>query len=100
MGLRPVYALGPRQIRGMLECLPSSIREILANLLLGHPIRYCGHDSLLGSRIELMEVIAMARDGYIHADTTEFPLEEAGDVYAKLKAGKILGRAVLVPNRA
>jgi len=47
-----------------------------------------------------MEVIAMARDGYIHADTTEFPLEEAGDVYAKLKAGKILGRAVLVPNRA
>ena len=53
-----------------------------------------------GSRIELMEVIAMVRDGYIHADTTEFPLEEAGDVYAKLKAGKILGRAVLVPNRA
>jgi len=53
-----------------------------------------------GSRIELMEVIAMARHGYIHADSTEFPLEQAVDVYAKLKAGKILGRAVLVPNRA
>jgi len=30
-----------------------------------------------GSRIELMEVIAMARDGRIHADTTEFPLAQA-----------------------
>ena len=27
-----------------------------------------------GSRVELMEVIAMARAGRIHAETTEFPL--------------------------
>jgi propanol-preferring alcohol dehydrogenase len=51
----------------------------------------------LGSRVELMEVIAMARDGRIHAETTEFPLTQAVDVYAKLKAGQIAGRAVLVP---
>ena len=50
-----------------------------------------------GSRVELMEVIAMARDGRIHADTTEFPLGQAVDVYRKLKAGQITGRAVLVP---
>jgi propanol-preferring alcohol dehydrogenase len=50
-----------------------------------------------GSRIELMEVIAMARNGRIHAETVEFPLEQAGDVYSKLKAGQIKGRAVLVP---
>ena len=50
-----------------------------------------------GSRIELMEVIAMARAGRIHADTTEFPLTEAVQAYAKLKAGQITGRAVLVP---
>ncbi len=50
-----------------------------------------------GSRVELMDVIAMARDGRIHADTTEFPLTQAVDVYAKLKAGQITGRAVLVP---
>ena len=50
-----------------------------------------------GSRVELMEVIAMARDGRIHAETTEFPLTDAVDVYAKLKAGEITGRAVLVP---
>ncbi len=50
-----------------------------------------------GSRVELMEVIAMARAGRIHADTTEFALSEAVAVYEKLKAGQITGRAVLVP---
>ena len=50
-----------------------------------------------GSRVELMEVIAMARAGRIHAETTEFPLGEAAEVYEKLKAGKISGRAVLIP---
>jgi propanol-preferring alcohol dehydrogenase len=50
-----------------------------------------------GSRVELMEVIAMARDERIHAETSEFPLTEAVAVYAKLKAGQIAGRAVLVP---
>jgi|RhiMethySRZTD1v2_1073278.scaffolds.fasta_scaffold17573_3 alcohol dehydrogenase, propanol-preferring len=51
-----------------------------------------------GSRVELMEVIAMARGGRIHAEITEFPLEQAVEVYDKLKAGQIKGRAVLVPN--
>ena len=50
-----------------------------------------------GSRVELMEVVAMARAGRIHAETTEFPLTDAVDVYARLKAGEITGRAVLVP---
>ena len=51
-----------------------------------------------GSRVELMEVVAMARDARIHAETTEFPLTQAVEVYAKLKAGQITGRAVLVPQ--
>ena len=50
-----------------------------------------------GSRVELMDVIAMARAGKIHAETTEFPLTDAVHVYAQLKAGEIIGRAVLVP---
>jgi alcohol dehydrogenase, propanol-preferring len=50
-----------------------------------------------GSRVELMEVIAMARDGRIHAETTEYPLTAAVDVYGRLKAGQITGRAVLIP---
>ena len=53
-----------------------------------------------GSRVELMEVIATARDGRIHAETTEFTLEQAVEVYDKLKAGQITGRAVLIPDGA
>jgi propanol-preferring alcohol dehydrogenase len=53
-----------------------------------------------GSRVELMEVIAMARNGRIHAEITEFPLEQAVEVYEKLKAGHITGRAVLIPRAA
>jgi propanol-preferring alcohol dehydrogenase len=51
-----------------------------------------------GSRLELMEVIALARDGRIHADVTEFSLNDAVAVYERLKAGQIKGRAVLVPQ--
>ena len=40
----------------------------------------------------------MAGEGRIHAETTEFPLTEAVDIYAKLKAGQITGRAVLIPG--
>jgi propanol-preferring alcohol dehydrogenase len=53
-----------------------------------------------GSRVELMEVIAMAREGRIHAETTDFPLTQAVEVYDRLKAGQIAGRAVLVPSGA
>src|SRR5688500_11783713 len=41
-----------------------------------------------GSRVELMEVIAMARDGRIHAETTECPLAEAGAGDARREAGQ------------
>lgn len=53
-----------------------------------------------GSRVELMEIIAMARDNRIHPETIEFPLNDAVDVYSKLKAGQIKGRAVLIPDTA
>jgi propanol-preferring alcohol dehydrogenase len=51
-----------------------------------------------GSRAELIEVIAMARDGRIHAEVSESSLDQAVDVNAKLKRGEISGRAVLVPH--
>jgi len=50
-----------------------------------------------GSRIELMEVIALAQQGRIHPDIEKFNLEQAPDVYQRLREGKIKGRAVLVP---
>lgn len=50
-----------------------------------------------GSRTELMEVIALAEAGRIHAEVETFPLEQAVDVYQRLREGRIRGRAVLVP---
>ncbi len=50
-----------------------------------------------GSRAELMEVIALARAGRIKAAVETFRLEQANEVYDKLREGKIKGRAVLTP---
>nr|BFD63812.1 NAD(P)-dependent alcohol dehydrogenase [Bdellovibrio sp. HM001] len=51
-----------------------------------------------GSRAELMEVLALAESGRIHAEVTHFKLDETPEVYRKLDEGKIRGRAVIVPE--
>jgi propanol-preferring alcohol dehydrogenase len=50
-----------------------------------------------GSRVELMEVIALAQAGRIRAQVETFPLEQGPQVYQRLREGKIQGRAVLRP---
>ena len=50
-----------------------------------------------GSRTELMEVIALAEAGRISAEIETFRLDDALDVYQRLREGRIRGRAVLVP---
>lgn len=50
-----------------------------------------------GSRTELMEVIALAASDRIRAHTEVFKLDQAVEVYQRLREGKINGRAVLVP---
>lgn len=50
-----------------------------------------------GSRVELMEVIALAEQGKLHIETEIYKLEDALEVYDKLAKGEINGRAVLVP---
>src|SRR5690625_3927425 len=54
-------------------------------------IPYCG------TRTELMEVIALAQAGRIRSEVETFPLEQAADVYQRLRQGRIRGRAVLLP---
>lgn len=50
-----------------------------------------------GSRVELMEVIALAQSGRIKAQVETFRLEQANEVYQRLREGGIKGRAVLQP---
>ena len=44
-----------------------------------------------------MEVIALAQSGAIKADIETFALDQAVDVYQRLREGRIHGRAVLRP---
>jgi propanol-preferring alcohol dehydrogenase len=51
-----------------------------------------------GTRLDLMEAIALAEAGMIEAEKTCFSLDDAVSVYARLEKGEIQGRAVFVPD--
>lgn len=52
--------------------------------------------SVLGNRWEMQEVLRLGAAGKLRAIHAEFPLAQANDVLARLKAGEIRARAVLV----
>lgn len=52
-----------------------------------------------GTRAELAEVIALARAGRIRAHVERFSLEDARRAYDALRAGRLDGRAVVVPGK-
>ncbi|MFJ9405624.1 NAD(P)-dependent alcohol dehydrogenase [Streptomyces sp. NPDC101393] len=51
-----------------------------------------------GSRSELSEVLALARAGSVAVHVETYGIDEAPLVYERLHAGKINGRAVILPN--
>ncbi|MFD7872876.1 NAD(P)-dependent alcohol dehydrogenase [Streptomyces sp. NPDC059766] len=51
-----------------------------------------------GSRSELMEVLSLARSGAVSVHTETYSLDEAPLAYERLHAGKVDGRAVILPN--
>ena len=53
-----------------------------------------------GTRAELAEVIALAQAGRIKAHIERFQLADANGAYEKLHAGKLSGRAVVMPAAA
>ncbi|WP_406277518.1 NAD(P)-dependent alcohol dehydrogenase [Nocardia sp. NBC_00881] len=50
-----------------------------------------------GPRSDLMAVVDLARRGALHMTAATYPLTDAIEVYRRLRAGAITGRAVLVP---
>ena len=50
-----------------------------------------------GTREDLVEVVALAGQGRLHAETETFPLADAMIAYDRLRAGNVRGRAVVVP---
>lgn len=51
-----------------------------------------------GTRAELVEVVALARAGAVRVEAEVFPLSAAPDAIDRLRAGRLDGRAVLVPD--
>lgn len=51
-----------------------------------------------GSAVELMECLDLARAGKIVVHVEHHPLDDVADVYARLRDGKIDGRAVVCPH--
>lgn len=50
-----------------------------------------------GSRPELVELLALAAGGHITAERTLYPLDRGAEAYRNLHAGRVTGRAVIVP---
>jgi propanol-preferring alcohol dehydrogenase len=65
---------------------------------LGVPTELSVASTFYGSIPELTEVVTLAHAGKICPRVELFPLEEAAQVYQRLREGKIHGRAVLTPN--
>lgn len=51
-----------------------------------------------GTRAELIEVLALARAGSVAVHVETYSLAEAPKAYERLRAGRVRGRAVIVPN--
>ena len=50
-----------------------------------------------GSRPELVEILNLAARGLVHSESTRYTLDNAAQAYLDLAAGKVRGRAVIVP---
>jgi propanol-preferring alcohol dehydrogenase len=50
-----------------------------------------------GSKAELMDLVALVRSGAIRPHITRYPLDRVAEAFDLLAAGKITGRAVIVP---
>ena len=50
-----------------------------------------------GAAADQAEVLALARSGDIEVETVVYPLDEAQRAFNDLEAGRIAGRAILVP---
>jgi propanol-preferring alcohol dehydrogenase len=90
MGAASARSLGDLTIVGIAGgTLPISFFSI--------PYEVSVQTTYWGTRPELVELLGLAASGRIGSKITTYSLEKAVDAYTDLKAGKIEGRAVIVP---
>ncbi|MFM0176251.1 alcohol dehydrogenase catalytic domain-containing protein [Paraburkholderia sediminicola] len=64
----------------------------------GLPYGACISSSFGGSKLELMELLALAEAGRIACRIERHPLSQVDTVFDKLRRNEIIGRAVIVPD--
>jgi propanol-preferring alcohol dehydrogenase len=70
---------------------------VLGDARITFPEEYSVVGSVIGTRYDVNETLKIASMRKIKVDWASYKLSEAEDVLTKLKQGKIVGRAVLVP---
>ena len=70
---------------------------VLGDTRIVFPEEYSIVGSVIGTRHDMNETLKIASMGKIKVDCASYKLSEAEDLLIKLKQGKIVGRAVLVP---
>jgi alcohol dehydrogenase, propanol-preferring len=56
------------------------------------------HASAVGTRQDVLEILAMATTGKVRCQTSSFPLAQANEVLDQLRRGTVTGRIVLTPR--
>jgi propanol-preferring alcohol dehydrogenase len=100
VGSDATLALGAKSLR-------AEGRLVIIGLALGTlPVTFFGlpygaevASSYWGTATELLELVALARQGKIRLDVETFSLERATEAYDRLRRGEIRGRAVITPGR-
>jgi propanol-preferring alcohol dehydrogenase len=62
------------------------------------PVEALATYSWWGNRLELEEVVALARQEAIEVSVEHYPLDAINDVFRNLESGNVMGRAVLLPH--
>ncbi|MGD6850934.1 MAG: alcohol dehydrogenase catalytic domain-containing protein [Candidatus Bathyarchaeia archaeon] len=70
---------------------------VLGNVSICFPEERSIIGSVIGTRLDMNETLKLASMGRVRVDYSVYRLSEAEDVLIKLKQGKIVGRAILVP---
>jgi len=70
---------------------------VLGNTPVLFPEEYSVVGSVIGTRQDMNDVLRLASMGKVRVDWSVYSLSSAEDVLIKLKQGKIVGRAILVP---
>ncbi len=55
---------------------------------------------LVGTYVELVELVTLARQGLVTLHTQDYPLEAANDAISELESGELRGRGIFVPEGA